>query len=379
MQQIVMDVKVIDCLVRRPDGSAAWPRMVAFMDTATQRLFRRFFLLRPGEGIRQEHVAMTFLEMAADPAWGFPQQLYRDNGSEFFVLDLIRTALEHLKPDNVRTIINARPYSAASKPIESKFAMLDRFVFSQMRGWAGGNRMLQKSEALGTSPEPYRGSFSEFVVEADERMRIFEDTPIQTGPFAGKSPQQLFTNHLLQGWQPVLVPIERLDAAFCTRETRRVSNGMVKIAGARHRHPELVNGQSVTLALPWRRGAQPLAHLPEQGWVPLERDLPFAPIDFRGAQESDRRKRQYDALTNRLKVQAGSIDLEANRQDRLAAMAVEIAPVPIIDASVLPAQKELASALINEATFGAQRRVSAQQKRRAATEELERYIAKQEG
>jgi hypothetical protein len=154
---------------------------------------------------------------------------------------------------------------------------------------------------------------------------------------------------------------------------------MVKVAGTRHRHPELVNGQRVTLALPWRRGARPLAHLPQRGWVPLERDLPFEPTDVQAAQESDRRKRQYDALTKRLKVEAGSIDLEANRQERLATMAVGAVPVPIIDASVLPAQKELASALIDGASFGAQRPISADQRRRAATEELERYIAKQGG
>lgn len=132
MQQIVMYVKVVDCAIRRDDSTIAWPRMIAFMDTATQRVFRRFFLLKPSEGIRQEHVAAVLLEMISDPWWGFPQQLYRDNGSEFFILDMIRMALEELQEQKARTIINARPYSAASKPIESKFASLDRFVFSQM-------------------------------------------------------------------------------------------------------------------------------------------------------------------------------------------------------------------------------------------------------
>jgi hypothetical protein len=113
--------------------------------------------------------------------------------------------------------------------------------------------------------------------------------------------------------------------------------------------------------------------------VPLESDLPFSPTDVRGAQESDRRKRQYDALTNRLKVEAGSIDLDANRQDRLAAMSIETAPAPIIDASALPAQAQLASALKEEATLGAQKRVSSHQRRKATTEELELHIAKQGG
>lgn len=49
----------------------------------------------------------------------------------------------------VTTIINARPYSAASKPIESRFSVFDRFVFSQMPGWTGGNRMRNKVETVG--------------------------------------------------------------------------------------------------------------------------------------------------------------------------------------------------------------------------------------
>lgn len=81
MQQVVMDVKVIDCCVRRSDGTVAWPRMVAFMDVGTQRIFRRFFLLGPGQGIRQEHVVTAFLDMVSDHEWGFPEQIYRDNGS----------------------------------------------------------------------------------------------------------------------------------------------------------------------------------------------------------------------------------------------------------------------------------------------------------
>ena len=377
MQQIVMDVKVIDCVVPRPDGTTAWPRMVAFMDTATQRLFRRFFLLPPSEGIRQEHVAQVFLEMVRDPAWGFPQQLYRDNGSEFFIMDMIRAALDQLQDQNVSTIINARPYSAASKPIESKFAVLDRFVFSQMGGWAGGNRMRKKTAALGIPTAPYSGSFQEFVREADERISVFEAIPIETGPFAGKAPRQLFAEHVGNGWRPLLVDAERLDAAFCTRETRRVTKGRIRIAGAQYRHSALVSGQVITVALPWRRGSLPLVYLPEQGWVALAEDAGFAPLDLQGARESRRRQREHDAATRRLKTQAGEIDLDANHRDQLAAISDDPAVRPLFDANILPSEEGLARALARHGGEIESCDVQSRAKRHATTEELEHYLASQ--
>lgn len=375
MQQIVMDVKVVDCAVQRTDGTIAWPRMIAFMDTATQRVFRRFFLLRPSEGIRQEHVAAVFLEMVSDPLWGFPQQLYRDNGSEFFILDMIRAALDALQEQEARTIINARPYSAASKPIESKFASLDRFVFSQMAGWTGGDRMRKKTAHLGKPPAPFPGTFDEFVREADERICVFESEPIASGPFAGKSPQQLLREHIGRGWRPLLLPIDRLDAAFCTRETRRVVRGCVKIRGAVYRHPDLITGQTMTVALPWRRGASPLVRFSEAGWAPLKLDTPFAPNAAEGARASDKRRRDHDAAVRRLKAAAGHIDLEANHRDRLAVATNTPFVPPRLDSSALPGEALLGQALgqgrcrpVSEAQDDAARRLS-------ETEELEQYLA----
>lgn len=374
MQQIVMDVKVVDCAVRRTDGTIAWPRMVAFLDTGTQRVFRRLFLLEPSQGIRQEHVAAVFLEMVSDPLWGFPQQLYRDNGSEFFILDLIRAALDELKDQEAHTIINARPYAAASKPIESKFASLDRFVFSQMEGWTGGDRMRKKSAHLGRPPAPYSGPFETFAQEADERMCIFENEPIASGPFAGRSPQQLLQEHLAKGWRPLLVPVERLDAAFCTRQTRRVTRGSIKIGGVIYRHPDLVTGQTMTIALPWRRGANPLVHFRDVGWVSLKKDTPFYPNDRNGIQASDQRRREHDAAVRRLEEEAGHIDLKANHRDRLAGIAT-LSVHPIFDLAALPDEAYLGHALrlqLKQCSLGQQDNVA---RRLSETEELERHLA----
>ncbi len=155
MDEIVMDVKPLDNIVVRPDCTTTWPKMIAFQDTGTHRVFAYFVLLPKGEGVRQEHVTEAFLAMVSDPAWGFPRSIYRDNGTEFAVFDRIRSAMEMLNEPGARTIVNAKAYAGSSKPIESKFATLDRFVFSQMGGWAGGNRMNKKTQTLGKPPKPY--------------------------------------------------------------------------------------------------------------------------------------------------------------------------------------------------------------------------------
>lgn len=134
MEQVVMDVKPLDCEMLRPDGTFARPKFIAFLDTGTMRITGRVILLPKGEGVRQEHVTDAFIAMAVHRHWGFPQQLYRDNGTEYLHFDLIREALKMAAKDGVRVIINAKPYSGASKPIESRFATIDRYVTSQMAG-----------------------------------------------------------------------------------------------------------------------------------------------------------------------------------------------------------------------------------------------------
>ena len=378
MEQIVMDVKPLDCIVRRPDGTTSWPKMIGFMDTGTHRIFRHFVLLPAGEGIRQEHVADAFLRMVADPEWGFPQQLYRDNGSEFFILDKVRDALALINAPGARTIINAKPYSGASKPIESKFATLDRFVFSQIEGWAGGKRMNKKTQTLGKPPKPYSGSYDEFVQEANDWIEIFEHQPIRSGPFKGQSPQGCFAKHVENGWRPMMVDTLALDAAFCTRVTRRTDRGTIGIDGVRYNHPELPNSREITIALPWRRDALPLALLPDFGWVMLSPEMDFLPGDISGAIESSRMQQRSDRATrrqSRLAAPVATIDVRATNVTTLPTRA---APAPLMD--LLAAQQALERAEAREAgerarldaPDAAQRRAD---RRMAATRELERYLA----
>ena len=380
MAQIVMDVKPLDNVVSRSDGSTTWPKMIGFMDTGTHRLFRHFVLLAPGEGIRQEHVAEAFIAMVMHPEWGFPQQLYRDNGSEFFVLDMVRSALSLINEPGARTIINAKPYSGASKPIESKFAVLDRFVFSQMAGWAGGNRMNKKTQTVGKPTKPYAAGFDVFVQEANERIEVFEHDEIGSGPFKGKSPQGCYAEHVANGWRPVRVHPLVLDAAFCKRDTRRVDRGGIRIDGACWRHPQLPNGQTVTIALPWRRGAEPLVDIPGLGWAALVPDMHFLPGEIEGAIDSGRMQQRADRATRQLRHHAPPLDLDNNHRDRIVSLPGRAAPAPLIDLAMSDEAKTFAGARIG-AIEREQTELSERERKRRArailTEALERKHARE--
>ena len=75
MSRIVADVKHLDVVLTRPDGSQVWPKVVGFMDRSTGRVFLHPIALPAGEGVRQEHVIEGFLAMVE--AWGFPTALSR--------------------------------------------------------------------------------------------------------------------------------------------------------------------------------------------------------------------------------------------------------------------------------------------------------------
>ena len=323
MEQIVMDVKPLDCVVSRPDGSLAYPKLIGFMDSGTHRLFGRIVLLDRGEGIRQEHVTDAFIDMVDDPDWGFPQQLYYDNGSEYAHFELIKEALKLLADEGARVLIKAKPYSGASKPIESKFAVIDRQITSQMRGYTGSNRMDKKIQRMGKPAEPYPGSIADFEAEFMLRLRDFHGFEIGSGPFKGKSPLQIYHEHLDNGWRPASVHRLALDCAFATRlGDRKVDRGSITIGPDRFRHPDLAGfaGRRVEVVKPYRRGAFPLAKLPEIGWVALEPEMLSLPGEVAGAIDAGRMQERHRKTPRKLKAHALDFDPGVTMQDRVVAL-----------------------------------------------------------
>lgn len=382
MQQVCMDVKPIDIVFNRPDGSEVYPKMIGFMDVGTHRIFTHFVLLPRGCGITQEHVTEAFLRMVSHPEWGFPEQIYRDNGSEFFHFDKIQSALEMAASEAVgrRTIINAKPYSGASKPIESKFAVLDKYVFNQFPGWVGGNRMNKKTQTVGKKTKPYPRDFESFIAEANDRIVDFESVAILTGPFAGRSPTQIYMDHVDAGWRPVSVHQGALDAAFCERVTRNVQRGFVSINSTRFRHPELdgLNGRRVVIALPWRRNAWPLVDLPEFGWAYLEPEMLHLPGDIAGAIDAGRMQQRDARNVYQLHRAAGTVARDGLIADRITKLPTRAAPAPMLD---LLMSEEAESFADGRTAAGVARLAvpdAAERRRRRLemeTEDLEAYLA----
>lgn len=381
MEQIVMDVKPLDCVLSRPDGSLAYPKLIAFMDTGTHRLFGRIVLLPKGEGVRQEHVTSAFLDMVQDPDWGFPQQLYCDNGSEYAHFELIREALKMIAGEDARVIIKAKPYSGASKPVESMFSVIDRKIIAPMLGYTGSNRMDKKVQRVGKAAVPYPGSVEAFEEEFFLRLRDFHAFEIDTGPFKGRSPMQAYREHVERGWRPVSVNRLALDCAFAKQlGEKKIDRGAITIGGTRYRHPELASftGRRVRVIQPYQRDAWPIAELPDLGPVYLQPEMLTLPGDISGAIEAGRMQKDHRRAVRQLKAKANPVDPLENIRHRVVALPTSAAPAPLIDVMMSPEAERFAGARIEaEASRAAQpmaqERLIARQLEE--TERLEKYFA----
>lgn len=288
MQLVYIDVHHMDVCVTAPDGSTRWPKMIGYMDAGTGRIFPHFVLCPKGESIRQEHVIEGFIAMVMHPEWGFPQHLYIDNGSENRALERIAPALAILKG----SISKAMPYNAPAKPIEPLFKRLNLYAFKLMKGYAGGNRMLKKTQNVGREPAPYPGSWNAFVADCHGLIDYYHTRKLG-GQWGKRSPREILQEKIDAGWRPVKVHPLELDAAFCDRRSYKLSRGALRINGNGFSHEALFalpHGSQVEVALPWRRGADPVAFLPDLGPIQLLPDYAFAPLDRSGATASGRRK-----------------------------------------------------------------------------------------
>lgn len=381
MEQVVMDVKPLDCVLERPDGSLAYPKLIAFLDSGTARLYGRIILLAKGEGIRQEHVTDAFIDMVRDPHWGFPQSLYYDNGSEYAHFELIREALKMCADEGVRVLIKARPYSGASKPIESKFAVIDRHITSLMDGYTGSNRMDKKVQRVGKQALPFVGPVEEFEEEFHLRLADFHAFEIESGPFKGRSPSQIYREHCESGWRPVTVHPLALDSAFAKQiGDRKIDRGVITIGPTRYRHPELsaFTGRRVRVVQPYRRQAWPLADLPGIGWVSLEPETLTLPGALEGAQETNRMQKRRNQAVRKLKAEANPIDPIANVRERVSQLPTAAAPAPLMDVMMSPEAERFAGARIEadkKRAVAPDARARLIEKQQDETERLERYLA----
>lgn len=254
MQIVFGDVHHMDVLVRRPDGSVATPKAIAWLDVATNRGRMDWILVEKGGGIRNSDVIASFIRMTQDPHWGLPKHIYVDNGSEYnwaeFIgdaLKLSRDLVDYFNPRN--PIIRALPYNAAAKTIEGFFGNIERTVFASLPGHIGGDRMNKKTANVGREPVPFDGSFEKFCDDAYGLIEYHNAKP-QHGRLKGISPNTAFRRAVTeQGWKRTTIDPNELMMAFSVAETRRVVKGVISVGGIEYTCDELVRHPDETVQI----------------------------------------------------------------------------------------------------------------------------------
>ena len=344
MEIVIGDVHPIDILLVRDDGSSYTPKLIAWLDWATNRVFGYPVFLPKGKAVRQEHVIEAFVAMAADARWGVPEHLYLDNGGEYnwaaFVEDAMQlnSRMRLLGDDRelagaVRArrsaIVKALPYNAAAKPIESAFATLEGGFLSLLPGWIGGDRMKKKTANLGREPAPYPGGEAAFRRSLALMLEAYETHP-QSGALEGRSPRQAFADRVAEGWKRTDIDPGALRAVFSRAEPRTIRQGTFAFKGARYTARELQRlpaGTKVTVRIPVAGGTGRLAVLDERGdyLCIAEPVRGFDIFDTEGAREAAAGRREARAGIEALRAGTDRVDL----QSRVAEAVGREDPAPV--------------------------------------------------
>ena len=310
MECVIADVKHLDVLVTRNDGSAAYPKLIGFMDGGTGRVFAYLVLCPERRSISQKLVIEALIAMCQHEHWGFPRQLYLDNGSEFGGLDKIIPAISLLNNDAGREIIRAQPYNSNAKPIEALFARLDRYCFSSLPGYTGPDRTNKKTQNVGRDPVAWTRSWDEFCSTVGGLIDYYHDRPIG-GQWGNRSCNQVFQEKVASGWRPTFPRPLALEIAFCQRKTIKLGTRGIRYDSKRWWHPQLgglAKGIELELLLPWKIDQGPIVLAPDGQAFQLCEDYPFAATDLSGATEAGRRRQGFRRAVAAMDREAPTID-----------------------------------------------------------------------
>ncbi|MFT4015297.1 MAG: hypothetical protein QM682_18305 [Paracoccus sp. (in: a-proteobacteria)] len=240
---IVGDVHPMDIMIRRPNGRVAYPKAISWFDPSTGEIHMTIILLEEGEGVRREHIAMSFEGMVAE--WGLPRLLYLDSGSEYGDPDLIDgfTALSKLVGMTVKedsfadarvragreAVVRSLAYNAKGKPgIEGLFGNLEQVFFSHVEGWTAGDRMRKKTHAKGRDPMPFPGGMAELVETVRLHLDHYHRRPARQ---SRKSPNERLREHIAAGWGKTAVSNpDVLSLAFSAQIERVPDRGCISYA-----------------------------------------------------------------------------------------------------------------------------------------------------
>jgi len=278
MDIVIGDVHPVDILIKTEDGREITPRMIAWVDWATHDIHSTLVFLEKRQGIRQEHIARSFVAMVND--WGLPRRLYLDNGSEYKWAEMIEgfNALSGLArncdaffdafiitPQEVNSttgcydstessyeingVIRAKPYNAPAKYAEAVFGNLEQHFLCMIPGWIGGNRMKKRTHRLGKAPITFPGNEQDLEQAIQQALDFYRNTEHARGDLKGKSPKQKRIECYANGWQPYKAPYEVFLFAFSTKERPKVMTGGIQVNAEWYYHDCLIPyiGQRLTV------------------------------------------------------------------------------------------------------------------------------------
>lgn len=356
MDLVVGDVHHLDIYLSREDGSLFTPKIIAWCDLATNRMFCTLAFVEKGKGIRQGDVIASFIDMTQHPEWGMPKCLYLDNGGEYsklgFVDDAMKLAqlagcqdfrLGHVDDDpgmrntvtraansRRKMVVNAQPYNAPAKPIEGVFAVLEAGPLAMLPGWIGGDRMKAKTKNVGKAPSPFDGDEEAFSEAFHAALDYYHTNP-QDGSLKGLTPWQAFTQAVENGWRRIDVERFALQTVFASEEIREVSQGEFSYNGTFYRAERLLSllpGTKVVLRIPHvgDRNRLPIMDLDGNFLCIAEPSTLHGFLDQAGAAERSQRTRQQNRA---LAVMAEEVeDIDLPEEMRKAAQLHPPAPIP---------------------------------------------------
>ena len=378
---LCIDVHPHDFMLERPDGKTFTCKLVGALDCATGRLRVMPVFLEPGGGVTQQHIAKFMVETMTDPLFGVPSILQFDRGKENLPLHRLNDLLgatykastgrddpevRHDIPDfpdgfRVWGVTTSLPYNAQAKPIEPAFARLERIV-SEHRAYIGGDRMLKPTQNVGRPPVPFKGDKAEFLELLDGWVQTFNSQPFQNSQMPGwngKSPNQIYNEHVRDGWQPVVATMEEMLPVFHKTDERTIqkaSQGTFKFNRKLYKLPEAFgrgSGPVEVMEFPWETDV--LGVVDDDGRVHVAKlDAMRDPRDLTGAKEKGRG------------VRTGNRNV-AEARGRAAPIAPERVPDHLVTGADAPLRADVAgSAHVSDDVRELGRLIKVEPKRREA-------------
>ncbi|MCT4608630.1 MAG: hypothetical protein N4A70_05435 [Pelagimonas sp.] len=375
-QIVVGDVHPMDIMMRRPDGTVVFPKGIAWYDVATNEIHFTIVLLEQGEGIRREHVAMSFQAMVDE--WGLPEMLYLDNGGEYSWDAMMSgfTQLSRLTQGSMKVfdlqgdpnvakrvatgrtaIARSRPYNAKGKPgIEGAFGNLEQVFFATIPGWTAGDRMNKKTHAKGKDPIAFPGDANEFLRITGEALEWYHKRP-QHGRLAGASPNEVLRGFIDKGWGKVALSRPEVLALAFSEEVERVPDrGRVSYTPRRGKAlyyyaDELLGyDRKITLRVPAFNPEFVFCFDGDELICQAFPERTYGVLDVRGAEEVNRRSKVFrrQIAEKRRHVALLTLTDETVRHNQHMPDAPDIPVASEVDAGIIDQMARMSQAALEE-------------------------------